>query len=281
MRTVFLIALFSLIANGSAYTQIIVPADTAHPNHRFEKVHSLSGKFSAVEVDALGNIYLIRDAELLKFTAAGDSVAVYSGVKRLGQPATVDVSNPFKTLLYYPKFTTIILLDNMLAERGQINLRKSGIFLADAVGISYDNQVWVFDAQDFKLKKLDENGSLLLESPDLRFAADIAPLPTKLFDHNGIVYLYDPALGFVLMDYYGAHVQTLAFPGWEQVSVTANTMWGIKDAKIFQYESASLMEKTFALPEELQNGKRILISNGNIYLLHNGGLEVYRLPASE
>ena len=73
-----------------------------------------------------------------------------------------------------------------------INLRKQNIFKVEAVTTSYDNNIWLFDEQDNKLKKIDDNGNVLSESVDFRLLFDSVPEPKQIIDRDGFVYLNDP-----------------------------------------------------------------------------------------
>jgi hypothetical protein len=72
----------------------------------------------------------------------GDSVAIFNNVKKFGKISTIDVSNPLKVLLYYKDFSTIVVLDRLLATRNTIDLRQQNIFQVNAIGQSYDNNIW-------------------------------------------------------------------------------------------------------------------------------------------
>ncbi len=100
-------------------------------------------------VDNLGNIYVINnDNQLKKLSPRGDSLAVFNDVRRYGKIGSIDVTNPLKILVYYRDFTTIIELDRFLNIINTIDLRAQNILQAKAVGLAYDNNVWVFDELD-------------------------------------------------------------------------------------------------------------------------------------
>ena len=266
--------------NGCAQVKSIPESrpDSPHVASVFTLEQVIPGSYDRFEVDAIGNVYLLKEGQLKKISPAGDSMAVFNDVRRFGVPTSFDATNPFKTLLYYKPYATIVLLDNMLSNRGVVNLRKSEIFSANAVGVSYDNELWVFDEQDFKLKKLNEDGRVLLESNDLRQAAELAPQPDVLFDSEGTVYLYDPNLGFVLLDYYGTYLQTLPFKGWGSVSASKNTLFGFRDGLLFTYEMKSLQIKEYKLPPTFEGMISIRTMGGKLYLHKKDAIEIYRIP---
>jgi hypothetical protein len=100
-----------------------------------------------------------------------------------------------KVLLYYKDFATIVVLDRLLNIRNTIDLRLQNILQAKAIGLSYDNKIWVYDELESKLKKIDEGGQLLLETPDFRLLLGQSPVFQKIFDENKYVYLYDSLKG--------------------------------------------------------------------------------------
>ena len=105
---------------------------------------------------------LNADNQIKKINDKGDSVAVANALKRFGDIYSMDVSNSLKIVVYYKDFTTIVVLDRFLKNINTIDLRKYGILQAQAVAVSYDNNYWVFDEVENKLKKIDDNGNTLI-----------------------------------------------------------------------------------------------------------------------
>ncbi len=106
-------------------------------------------------INNLGEIYLINtNNQLKKIDDKGDSVGVFNMVTKYGKLSYVEAQNPWRTILFYKNFSTIVLLDKYLNLVTNINLRKQNILNVKAVTSSYDNNIWLFDEQDSKLKKL-------------------------------------------------------------------------------------------------------------------------------
>jgi len=97
-------------------------------------ISMIRGDIVDFAVDNLDNVYVLASTDQLKkYNAAGDSVAVFNNVKKFGKLSTIDVSNPLKVLLYYKDFSTIVVLDRLLAIRNTIDLRKQNIFQVNAL----------------------------------------------------------------------------------------------------------------------------------------------------
>lgn len=251
---------------------------TAQSDSVFQYEKTIAGKFSYFNVDNLDNVYLINETnQLKKITAKGDSAGVFNDVKKFGNPSYIDVTNPLKLLLYYKNYSTVITLDRFLAVRNNINLRRQNIFFVNNITLSYDNYIWLFDEEDYRLKKIDEDGKLLQSTVDWRMLFDSVPAPVKIIDRDNYVYLYDPEKGFYIFDYYGAFKNRLAFLHWKNVEVTGNTMFGFSDNTLYSYELKSLQLKAFPLPEFFGKYKSIKAMNGKIYLLKDTGIDVYRI----
>ena len=92
-------------------------------------ISMIRGNIVDFAVDNLDNVYVLASTDQLKkYNAAGDSVAVFNNIKKFGKLSTIDVSNPLKVLLYYKDFSTIVVLDRLLAIRNTIDLRQQNIF---------------------------------------------------------------------------------------------------------------------------------------------------------
>ena len=250
----------------------------AQSDSAFKFLKTIKGNYSYFNVDNLDNVYLISEGNRLKkITINGDSVAVFNDVKRYGNPYTIDVTNPLKTLLYYKNFSTIVALDRLLTVRNTINLRTQNIFLVNSISLSYDNNIWLFDEEDFKLKKIDEQGKLLQETTGWRLLFDTVPSPVKIIDRDNFVYLYDPEKGFYVFDYYGTFKNRLPFLKWSNVEVSGKTMYGFNDGRLYSYELNSLRLKEYKLPAFFGDYLAIKAMNRKIYLLKSEGIDVYEI----
>ena len=261
------------VSDSSSSTAI-----TTNSTKGIRYVNQLRGNFSALFVDVLGNIYTIDAGNRLKkVNSRGDSIGVFNDVKRYGNPSFIDVSNPLKILVYYQNFSTVVVLDRLLTLRNTINFRKANIFSVKTLGTSYDNKIWLFDEQDYKLKKIDEEGNVILETNDWRLIMKEVPSPEKIIDHNNFVYLYDPEKGFYIFDYYGSYKNNLPFKGWDHVAVSGENIYGFKDGKLFSYQQRTLQLKSFDLPESFKPFTDVVAMNGKLYLLKPSGIFVFEI----
>ena len=253
-------------------------ATYAQSDSSFQFIHSVKGEFSWFNVDNLNNVYVLTSSnQLEKINEKGDSVAAFNDVKKYGNPYSVDVTNPLKILLYYKNFSTVVILDRLLTIRNTINFRNQNIFSVQAIATSYDNNIWLFDEQEYKLKKIDESGKLLQETTDWRSLFDSLPSPTKLIDRDNYVYVYDPEKGFYVFDYYNGFKRQLPLLNWSDVEVSGKNIYGFNNKMLYSYEINSMIIKEYKLPAFFGDYLGIKAMNGKVYLNKGDRIDIYQV----
>lgn len=266
--------IYLLLTCGVMHVSIAFAQDSL-----FRLDRTLNYPIESFTVNNLGEIYIINtNNQLKKIDEKGDSVGVFNMVTKYGKLSYVQAQNPWKTILYYKNFSTIVLLDKYLNELTNINLRKQNIFDVKAVTSSYDNKIWLYDEQAGKLKKIDDDGNMLTETVDFRLLFDSVPSPEQIIDKAGFVYLYDPQKGMYIFDYYGSLKNKLTFLHWKDFVVTGKNIYGYDDQNFYSYSINSLDLKQYVLPTAFKNYTSLKLGNNKLYLLKNNYLQIYSLP---
>lgn len=228
--------------------------------------------------DNLGNLYLLtKDNRLKKFNEKGDSVSVYNDVRRFGKVYSMDASNPLKLVLYYKDFSTVVELDRLLNVRNVIDLKKIDMFQPKAVGLSNDNRVWVYDELNAQLKKVGENGAVVLSTTDLRQALDSLPSPSVLIDQDAVVYLYDSTKGVYLFDYFGTFRNRIPFRNWTDFQVVGKYLLGRKGSILYRYETGSLLLSEQEMGDVFSGALKVKLTPLRLYILYPDKLSIYSL----
>jgi hypothetical protein len=244
----------------------------------YRLIASISGDIVDFTVDNLDNVYILTGTDQLKkYSPNGDSVAVFNNVKNFGKVSTIDVSNPLKVLLYYKDFSTVVILDRLLTVRSTIDLRQQNIFQVNAIGQSYDNNIWLYDEDESKLKKIDETGKVLLETPDFRLLFNEAPHIKNIYDQDGFVYLYDPELCVFVFDYYGSLRNKILISGWQDFKVAGKYIFGTNNDTLHRYQINTFRLDDEKLPPPLKNSLKVNFTASRLYALKKGLLQIYNL----
>lgn len=244
---------------------------------QLEKTNVWAGHYASFSVDNMGNVYALSLSgnQIKKIGPNGDSLGIFNDVKQYGSIYSIDVSNPLKILLYYRDFSTILVLDRFLNRINKIDLRQAGIMQVKAVSQSYDNQVWIFDQQDYKLKKIGENGNVLFSSDDFRVLFTNAPSPSSIIDNDGSLYLYDEQQGWVIMDYYGSVKKEYPSPNWKNVGVQLGVMYGWSNDKLHLFNPQTFSLKDYVVPLPFDKIKSLFLMDRKMFTLDKDGINIY------
>lgn len=244
---------------------------------KYQYLTKLNGNFSDFSVDNFNNIYAVHAASgaIVKYNAHGDSVGVYNNLKNYGKLSFIDASNPLKIIFYYKEYLTIVLTDRFLNVTGTINLQKSGILQAACVAFSYDNNIWIYDDANAKIKKIDNQGTVLFESNDLRFLPEPPVMPQALIDDNNILYLYDTQKGWYFFNYFGSLKQQFSFPHWQNVDVKNNLLQGNDSFFLYTYHIQQYQLDTVHTSLPLSTLLKLKEQNEKWYALLPDGIAIY------
>jgi hypothetical protein len=243
-----------------------------------QPIQFIAGSYVNFYVDGFENIYLLNaNNQIKKITDKGDSLAVSNALKRFGDVYSMDVSNSLKIVVFYKDYTTIVVLDRFLKTLNTIDLRQDGIMQTQAVALSYDNNYWVFDEVDNKLKKVDDNGNILLSTPDFRTVFTEPFIPEKIIDYNGFVYLYNRKQGCKIFDYYGALKQSIEPLNWQYIQVFKNSLVGFDDSSIHVYNIPVFSSNTYVVNPPMNDALKLQQRSNNLYVLKKDGLYIYSI----
>jgi hypothetical protein len=89
------------------------------------------------------------------------------------------------------------------------------------------------------------------------------------------LYLYDPAKGIFIFDYYGALKNKIALIDWKDLQVLGNNIVGIKNEKIMSYRTGTLEITETPVPKFIANSKDLHITPVGIYVMDTKGVSLY------
>lgn len=244
----------------------------------FTLTKTYSGSIAGAAVDNLDNLYILSSTgQVKKFGPKGDSVGVFNGVRAYGKLTAIDVTNPLKPLLFYKDFSNVVVLDRFLANRVSLNLRKFNILQPSAIGLSYDNNIWVFDQYDNKLKKIDEGGNVLLQTDDFRSLFGQPLAPQKIINDNGFVYLADSASGIFVFDNYGTYKRKIILKNWTTIDVADGRVVRLNKDAIVIYNPVNFSEKNIQYPASFKPYLHSFTAGNKLVTFSQDSLRIYRV----
>ncbi len=162
-----------------------------------------------VGIDDIGNIYYIKDNTLFKKSKM--EILNYSNVS-LGNISMVDIRNPFKILVFYKNFNSLVILDTKLNElSNKIDFTKETLFNnVKFISHSSENNLWLF-ADDNKLHLFDYlNYTDQIQTQPISFYRDnFSPISLKsnyknawILGNSGVIQIneYGNFINFIEME---------------------------------------------------------------------------------
>lgn len=211
----------------------------------------LKAAFDFFTTDNIGNIYTVKEDELIKYLPDGKFFARYSNL-RLGSISSVDVTNPLKIVLYYRDFQQIIFLDNQLSINSEIvSLEKLGYEQTDLVCASANNSFWIFSKQNNELYRFNENSRRITATGNLKQVLNTDLSPNYMMEYNGYLYMNCPETGIYVFDIFGTFNRIIAIRNLSQFQVNDNILYYQKDSSFCSYNYVLFEEACKKLPFSL------------------------------
>lgn len=250
-------------------------------NDEFKLINTVPLKANFITTDFLKNAYFITSKnQVMRYDSTGNVTGVYSETQ-YGPAAFVDAKTPFNILVFYKEFATVVMLDMRMNNKRIFKLPNIGISSVSAACLSDDNYFWVFDQNEQRLKKINNNYEVIHKSMDLRQLLGVTLNPNFLTESNGLIYLNVPELGILMFDIFGTFYSSIS-----------NTDIDVYDLKGFQVINDKLVfynngELTIISPASLQkeivpiprsnNVIDVRLEAGNLYQLENNEAKFYMI----
>jgi hypothetical protein len=255
---------------------IFLSSFSSFPSQEYKLLNSIPFENVKFTTDNFGNAYVLIENQLLQFDSIGKPKGVYAE-RNAGRLHSVDVSNPLKPLLFYPDFAQLQVLDSKLALQSSVYLRNFNIIQPVAVCQSSQGGYWIFDLQDYQLKKIDLSLQLKSESGNIMQTLGYSPFPNFLLEWENAIYMNNPKTGILVFDQYGTYIKTIAITELKSFQIIGDDLLYIKENKMMKHNLKTLEESEVLLPphESLVSARLENASVGQLYLLTTTSLNFY------
>lgn len=225
-------------------------------------------KGNQLTTDQFGYYYEISDTEIKKYSQKGEIYRTYSN-NVLGVIANVDVSNPYKILVYFRDFTKVLILDNFLSPTSEvIDLTTIDLDATTLVCRSYNDGAWYYNALNFELIRKDQELQTTNNSGNIANLLGKNIQPNYLMEYNNKVYLADTINGILVFDIYGTYLKTIPIYGIDYFQVKDKYILYVnKEGIIETYDFLSFDKKQYE-PLKYQEIKQVRIDKNLIYLVN-------------
>jgi hypothetical protein len=226
-----------------------------------------------VEVDILGNIFLADNNTLVKINQERKKIASFKNFS-FGKIHSIDVTDPFKILVFYKETSTILILDQFLSIIGSpVLLNETEILDADAICNAANEGFWI---HEYSTQRLLKYNFFLKEITSSNFFLHLKlpESPLKMLENNRKLYLLFKGVGIQIYDEYGQIELSLNNIISDDIQVKNNFVFYIKEDKINVYNiETGTTDIFFSLPKtKIQDW---CYDGKIIYILTDKSLDMY------
>jgi len=231
----------------------------------YSLVKKIPIKTNRIITDHLENLYAVSDYSLTKFDSEGKELYTYSNAY-LGEVSYVDVSDPYRILLFFKDFNQIQLLDKNFAEiASPISLDDLNITQAEIACISNLGGFWVYDSQSTQLLYYDRALDIKAETLPVNSVVDIVLQPNFLIEKNDFLYLNLPDVGILIFDKFGSYYKKIPLVNLRSFQVNGNDILFFEKKSIYSYNHELMKTTSITIPDTMgvHNAR---IERNNIYI---------------
>lgn len=266
--------LFGILVLGLMNLSLVAQSDKILDVKKIISIN-IGAKFATA--DQFDNFYIITpENEIIKFDSQGNEQFRYSN-SRLGDITYFEAANPFHLLVFYQTFNEIVTLDRTLSPSGGFHLSKVELFQTNCLSIADNKNLWIYDKDNFQLKKFDFNGNPILTSQQLNqiFKDNINPSIIKEVGNQ--VYLFDKAKGIYVFDIFGKFLNFIAVEKVIDFTVLDRNILLFKEKKATNLLNIFSSGDDYLYTSELTESGKLFFKNDKIFQVTADWVVVFKI----
>lgn len=230
----------------------------------------------AVSNDVYDHIYIAdKQGNLTQYNAQGDSLLRYAP----SQPASVHLLEAWKglkILIFYKDLQTYAWLNRFLVLVQNKVLQNEQIGFARLLTYAADGNLWLFDDQDFALKKYQEQqNKVLISTPcDLLLSPQSYEL-SFLREYQNQLFLVDKNSGIFIFDNFGNFKKNLDIRNINFITFLGDYLAYFQKNILYLHNLYNKHSTQIFLPIENNYKDFFLINHTHIYLFTDSLMLVY------
>ena len=202
-------------------------------SHKLKTKIPVDQGIKTVSTDNLQNVYVCHtDHSISKYDKAGTNKATVN-FKSYGELTHLDATNPFMIYLFYRNQNALLITDNFLNLRSTIKLDQLESDFISVLGRSVDDGIWIFDLNDYQLKKYDQSLNLQQSSGNVMSWIEGEADFVFLVAERNYVYVNSPSNGILVFDQFANYYKKIPLKNLNQFQVFEGSIY-FQNERIFQ-----------------------------------------------
>ncbi len=238
-------------------------------------LHDIHIRVQHVRLDQLNNLLIVDDKNFIhRYTNQTEKLYTYND-NTLGKISHLDATDPLKIVIYKKDYGVAIFLDNTLSEIDRINLYENGFTEIPCLASSNDGNLWIYDYTDYRIKKIKQDGTILLESMTMLDYGLQGIDPFHIQERYGKVILQDKKQGIFLFDNLGQFIQQFPFTLKNEVQFNGTNLCFMEDKEFTCYHIELYQEVSSPIDEQKKSGlNNIKAGENNFYYIYSNGIDI-------
>jgi hypothetical protein len=230
-------------------------------------------------VDNFGNFYFVKGDNIIKTDKNFNTIAEFSD-KSKGNIGSIDALDPFRLMIFYPQFNSIVFLDKVFNQiRSTIFLDDIESFSIAAVCSSNSGSFRIFNNNCHCIQLIDNNLRIIQQSSSLNFLPFNANI-IKILEINDHVLALDDAGSFYIFDIFGTFISVFNDVKVKDVTSYRNIVVFLDNQNTINiFNPSSKGKHEIQKIAELKNVKEIksfAIHENQIFVLYDKRLIIFR-----
>jgi hypothetical protein len=238
-----------------------------------------------VSIDTYSNFFIADDkGNVYKFDSLGKQQLQFSPLKK-GDISLLEAWRTVNVFIFYRDLQEYIILDRFLTTSQQNfsfrqfnNNDDKRIGYARIANLALDNNLWVFDDEDFSLKKYNTSlNKVTLHTPlDLILDPSFYDL-TYMREYQNLLFINDKNSGILIFDNLGNYKTKLPYKNLSYFNFVGNSIYFISENNLVTIDIYTSRQESIPMPE----GKKfnyVLVGENKTYFFSKEEIEIYNFP---
>jgi hypothetical protein len=242
----------------------------------------LSDTINSFTIDRAGDLYAItRYGQFQKFNKDGDLILLTKNQKNA--PTFFDPRDGAKLFAYYRGIQNYDYLNPSFEVKSSFKIDPAFAIQPWLMCTSGDTKLWVLDAADHSLKKLNPKDSVVevevvIDASIIHYAQDF----TRMKEYQNFVFLLNPHKGIFIFNGLGKHIKTIESHSIRNFHFLGEELYYNSGHRVYFFNlyTAEIRELLLNDPKKinLENTKGdIMMTDERLYVVHPISVDVYEL----
>ncbi|WP_323757674.1 hypothetical protein [Roseivirga sp.] len=238
---------------------------------------TLNNPAHQVSIDRQGNLYVSSlNGSIDKYDSNGELQSHYSPTKR-SSPQIIEAWQGLRVFAFYKDFQEYSFFNRFLSESERYSFNNQQVVSnASLSTIAADNNIWVLDAQELSLKKIDINNNEVISETNLSLILknEINNF-TYIREYQNLLFISDNKNGILVFDNIGNYLETLPLFNLNFFSFKGSTLISIQNGNILYFDIYTKQKKEVRLPDPSYTFA--LMENKRVFLFTKSTLDIFEL----